>query len=66
MLFVILLFLVASLNAVSMGLICLILSLILLFLAAFIGPPTTDGPFYRRLNLGWAGLFFFVLSVALG
>jgi hypothetical protein len=60
------LFLVATLASVPWSLICLIVSLILLFLAAFVGPPTTDGPFYRRLNLGWAGLFFYVLAVALG
>ena len=58
--------LVASLGAASWSLICLIISLILLFLAAFIGPPAPEpAPFYRRLNLGWAGLFFYVLAVAI-
>jgi hypothetical protein len=53
-----------SLSGAPWSLICLIASLILLFVAAFIGPPVTDGPFYRRLNFGWAGLFFYVLAVA--
>lgn len=61
------LLLFVSLGAASGALICLIISLILLFIAAFIGPPTTEqgAPFYRKLNFGWAGTFFYVLSVAL-
>jgi hypothetical protein len=43
----------------------MIISLILLFLAAFVTTAaTTEGPFYRRFGFGWAGLFFYVLSVA--
>jgi len=58
------LILVATLSAAPWSLIFLIASLILLFLAAFIGPPVADGPFYRRFNFGWAGVFFYVLAVA--
>ena len=58
------LILVATLSGAPWSLICLIASLILLFVAAFIGPPVSDGPCYRRLNFGWAGVFFYVLAVA--
>ena len=58
--------LTASLSSAPWALICMIISLILLFLAAFTGPPVADGPFYRRINLFVAGVFFFVLSVAIG
>ena len=58
------LLLTATLSGAPWSLICLIASLILLFIAAFIGPPAAEGPFYRRINFGWAGLFFYVLAVA--
>ena len=46
--------------------ICLIISLILLFIAAFVtAGGGTEGPFYRRVSFGWAGLFFYVLAVAI-
>lgn len=61
-----LLLLAASLGGASWSLICLIVSLILLFLAAFVGPPEPAGPFYRRINLFAAGMFFFVLATAVG
>jgi len=64
-LFTILVF-VTSLSGVSLSLICLIISLICLAIAAFIGPPTSQPvPFYNRINWGWAGVFFFVLATAL-
>lgn len=61
------LLLIPSLNNVSGALICLIISLICLAVAAFLGNPATEptAPFYRRLNWGWAGLFFYVLAVAI-
>jgi len=53
------LLLVTSLSGVSLSLISLIISLICLAIAAFIGPPTSQpAPFYQRLNWGWAGVFF--------
>ena len=58
---------VASLGAASWQLICLIISLILLFIAAFINPqPGPEPRWYARVSWGWAGLFFFVLATALG
>jgi hypothetical protein len=43
-----------------------IVSLVLLFLAAFVTPSAdAAGPFYRRFGFGWAGLFFFVLAEGL-
>ncbi len=60
------LLLAASLGGASWSLIFIIVSLILLFIAAFIGPPDTAGPFYRRLNFFAAGMFFYVLAVAVG
>lgn len=65
-----LLLLVASLGGASWSLICLIISLILLFIAAFIsGGFWTAAPGtwpQRGIAFGWAGLFFYVLAVALG
>jgi hypothetical protein len=62
-----LLLFVPSLNNVSGALICMIISLLCLAIAAFLGNPATDAgaPFYRRLNWGWAGMFFYVLAVAI-
>lgn len=55
----------ASLGTASWSLICMIISLILLFLGAFV-TPTTGGPWYRNINFVAAGIFFFVLAIALG
>ena len=59
--------LATSLSSAPWSLIFMIVSLICLLIAAFITGSTVEGgPFYRRLNWGWAGMFFFVLAVALG
>lgn len=55
----------ASLAGASTGLICLIVALVLFFIAAFV-TPQPSGPFYARLHWGWAGMFFLALSIALG
>jgi len=60
----------ASLGGASWSLICMIISLILLFFAAFIsGGFWTAAPGawpQRGVAVGWAGMFFYVLAVALG
>lgn len=62
---ILMLMLATSLAAIPWSAICLIIALICLYVAAFIGPPITQpGPFYTRINWGWVGVFFFVLSVA--
>jgi hypothetical protein len=66
-----LLLLVASLGGASWSLICLIVSLILLFIAAFItggGAWFSGSPSWpaRGIAFGWAGIFFYVLAVAIG
>lgn len=61
--------LLTSLGGASSSLICLIISLILLFIAAFItgsAASPAPAPWYNRVAFGWAGMFFYVLSVALG
>jgi hypothetical protein len=57
-----------TIQGASWSLFCLIVSLVLLFIAAFVtgSAGAADAPFYRRFGFGWAGLFFFVLSVAIG
>jgi hypothetical protein len=64
-----LLIITASLTAAPWSLICLIIALILLFLAAFViggvAEPSSPAPFYRRINFGWAGIFFLALAQAL-
>ncbi len=66
-----LLFITASLGNASWSLICLIISLICLFIAAFISggfwAGAAAGPWPGRgVAFGWAGMFFYVLAVALG
>jgi hypothetical protein len=55
--------LTASLGGASWSLICLIIALVLLFIAAFVQPSMT-GPSWTRVNLFAAGMFFYVLAVA--
>jgi hypothetical protein len=50
---------IASLSSAPVALICLIVALILFALAALNVPST-------RVSLGWAGLFFLTLAMALG
>jgi hypothetical protein len=54
-----------SLASVPWPAIFLVIALVMLAFAAFIGPPA-PAPFYRRFNWGWAGMFFFVLALAVG
>jgi purine-cytosine permease-like protein len=61
--------LTASISTASWALICMIISLILLFIAAFVtGGASSPSPtsWHSRVSFGWAGMLFFVLSVALG
>lgn len=57
--------LTATLGGASWGLICTIISLILLFIAAFVVDGAGSRPIVRIHFLS-AGMFFFVLAVALG
>lgn len=59
-----------SISGASWSLVCMIISLILLFIAAFVtGGGALFGPNpawpARGIAFGWAGLFFFVLALAL-
>lgn len=58
-------FIAASLAGASTSLICLIVALVLFFIAAFV-TPQPGGPLYARLHWGWAGMFFLAISIALG
>lgn len=57
------LFLTATLGGASWSLICLIVALIMFFIAAFILDGVGTRP---RIHFGWAGAFFLTLAVALG
>lgn len=59
-----LMILAGPIGAASWALIFTIIALVFLALAAFTGPVAADGPFYRRIGFGWAGMFFFVLAWA--
>lgn len=60
------LLLAANLGSASASLICMIISLILLFIAAFVVGEVGGGtPWRPHVSFLAAGIFFFVLSVAL-
>lgn len=59
--------LATSISGASWPLIFWIVGLVLLFFAAFITPSAdANAPFFRRLHLGWAGLFFVFVAIAFG